>query len=108
MAAVCPAGPEPMITYIVTHLSPSGTVCKKTIVRTTFECSLLLLGTLVGGMLVGAILVGEAAEENLVVVRRGIALKRVGKRRLDGLSLTDEQATYTHAKLLNKHALKFR
>ena len=47
-------------------------------------------------MLVGAIFVGEAAEEEyLAVATRGIALKRAGKRRLDGLSVVDEQATYT-------------
>lgn len=44
----------------------------------------------------GAIFVGEAAEEEyLAVATRGIALKRAGKRRLDGLSVMDEEATYT-------------
>ena len=42
-------------------------------------------------MLVGAILVGGRVEEEyFAVATRGIALKRAGKRRLDGLSVADE------------------
>ena len=58
-------------------------------VRTTFECILVLFGTVVGGTLVGAILTaGEAAEvEYFAEAARGIALKRARRGKLDGLSV---------------------
>ena len=60
-------------------------------VLTTFECILLLFGTVAGGAFVGAILKGEglAEEEYLAEAARGRALKRARRWGVDGFSVAD-------------------